>query len=147
MGLKMMSINICSTRIARDTSGVAAIEMGLLAPILVAGLVMMLDAGIAVNERMKMDRYLRAGVQATMSRITDPIDIKNSVMAATEGASGISVAVDRVCSCGSTVTVCTNWCTGNTPPSVVMFIKATKQQTNIMLPDMTLESETHVQLR
>ncbi len=147
MGCKLMDIIMNPVRIARDTSGVAAVEMGLLAPILVAGLVMMLDAGIAVNERMKMDRYLRAGVQATMARITDPNDIKNSVLAATEGATGITVAVDRVCSCGSTVTVCTNWCTGNTPPSVVMFIKATKQQTNMMLPNMTLRSETHVQLR
>jgi Flp pilus assembly protein TadG len=143
MGIKFTS----AARFVRDKSGVAAIEMGLAAPFLIAGLIMMLDAGLAVNERMKLDRNVRAGVQAVMARVTDPTAIKNAVENSTDGATNINVAVNQVCSCGSTVTACTNWCGGNVPPSVVIFIKATKQQTSLMLPNMTLESDSHVQLR
>ena len=121
--------------------------MGLTTPFLIAGLVVMLDIGLAVNERMELDRNVRAGVHAVMARVTEPDDIESAIEASAGGSSGITIDVSKVCSCGNTVTACTNWCSGSTPPSVVINIKATKPQTGFMLPELTLESESHVQLR
>jgi Flp pilus assembly protein TadG len=58
-----------------SNSGVAAVEMGIMTPFLVFGLVMMLDVGLAINERMNLDQDVRAGVQAAVSNITEPSDI------------------------------------------------------------------------
>src|SRR5687767_11414888 len=47
-----------------DTSGVAAVEFALLAPVLTFAFLSMVDLGLAANEKMRMDSALRAGAQA-----------------------------------------------------------------------------------
>lgn len=132
---------------ARSESGNSALEFGLTAPFLIIALVIMLDVGIAVGTRMELDRNVRAGVQAAMSQINDPDAIKNLVLASTGGSENVSVNVNKTCSCGSTPTPCTSWCSAQEPPSVFINISAIRPYSGMFLPTFQLESETHVQLR
>jgi Flp pilus assembly protein TadG len=127
--------------------GVAAIEMGIFAPILIVGTILMADVGLAVGARMDLDRNVRAGVQAAMSNISDLNAIKGVVLASAEQSPAISVAVNKTCTCGSAVTSCTTWCEPEVPPSVFINISATEAYNGLMLPALKLESKTHVQLR
>jgi Flp pilus assembly protein TadG len=142
-------MNICARfgTFSRSESGNSAVEFGLTAPFLIIALIMMLDVGIAVETRMEMDRNVRAGVQAVMSQINDPDAIRDLVLAATNGSENVSVNVNKTCSCGSTATSCTSWCSAQEPPSVFVNISAIQPFSGLMLPTFQLESETHVQLR
>ena len=132
---------------AKCTRGTASMELGITAPFLIVALIMMFDTGIALGTRMELDRNVRAGVQATMSQINDLDAIRDMIIASTGGSETVSVIVDKVCSCGNSVTPCTNWCSVNEPPSVFVNITATQPYTGLILPASVLESETHVQLR
>lgn len=132
---------------ARSESGTSAVEFGLTAPFLIIALVMMLDVGIAVETRMELDRNVRAGVQAAMSQINDPDAIRNLILTSTGGSENVSVNVNKTCSCGSTATSCTSWCSAQEPPSVFVNISAIQPYSGLILPTFQLESETHVQLR
>jgi Flp pilus assembly protein TadG len=136
-----------SRRFSGSESGVAAVEMGLVAPILLFGLLLMLDVGVAVAERMDLDRNVRAGVQAAMAHINDPDAVKDVVVASLNGAQGVVVTVNKTCACGSTSTACTSWCSAQEPPSVFVNISAVKDYSGLWLPEIELKSETHVQLR
>jgi Flp pilus assembly protein TadG len=136
-----------SRRFSGSESGVAAVEMGLVAPILLFGLLLMLDVGVAVAERMDLDRNVRAGVQAAMAHINDPDAVKDVVVASLNGAQGVVVTVNKTCACGSTSTACTSWCSAQEPPSVFVNISAVKDYSGLWLLPIELKSETHVQLR
>ena len=142
-----MSIRARIGTFARNESGNSALEFGLTAPLLIFALVMMLDIGIAVETRMEMDRNVRAGVQAAMSQINDPNAIRNLVLASTGGSENVSVNVNKTCSCGSTATSCTTWCSAQEPPSVFVNISAIQTYSGLLLTTFQLESQTHVQLR
>jgi Flp pilus assembly protein TadG len=139
-----------SRRFSGSESGVAAVEMGLVAPILLFALILMLDVGVAVAERMDLDRNVRAGVQAAMANINDPDDVLEVVVASLNGAQGVSVTVNKTCACGSSSTACTSWCSAQEPrepPSVFVNISAVKPYSGLWLPEIELKSRTHVQLR
>jgi Flp pilus assembly protein TadG len=142
-----MTISRHLFRFLKCDRGVAAIEMGIFAPILIVGTILMADVGLAVGARMDLDRNVRAGVQAAMSNVSDLNAIKDVVMASAEQSTAISVAVNKTCTCGSVVTSCTTWCEPEVPPSVFINISATEAYDGLMLPALKLESKTHVQLR
>ena len=142
-----MNINAKLITLIRSREGVAAIEMGLVTPIVVIGFLLMADLGMALGERMDLDRYVRAGAQAVMSLVTEPTEVKDLVLASSDGAKDVTVTVDKSCSCGSTATGCTSLCSAQAPPSVFINISATKPYSGFMLPAFTLESRTHVQVR
>ncbi|WP_428651631.1 TadE/TadG family type IV pilus assembly protein [Roseibium sp.] len=131
----------------RDERGVAAVEMALISPVLILGLLLMLDIGVAVKERLDLDHSTRTGAQAVMANVNDTTEIRNLVVATTEGDPGVSVSVEKVCSCGTTAVSCTSWCTADTPPSVFMNISATKLHVGFLLPQFNVESQTNVQIR
>jgi Flp pilus assembly protein TadG len=136
-------------KFSTSESGVAAVEMGIMTPFLVFGLVMMLDVGLAINERMNLDQDVRAGVQAAVSNITEPGDIQSLILAtAADDAQNMTVSVARRCTCGSVASSCTaTLCSGGTPPFVFLDISAQKLHRGIIFPDYTLDSETSVQIR
>ena len=127
--------------------GNAAIEFGLVAPMLVLGLVLMLDVGFALGERMELDRNLRAGVQASMSNVSDLDAIRDVVLAAADDPANITVTVNRTCSCGGVAVSCTAWCTPDEPAAVFINLSAVQNYDGMMLPPGTLVSQTHVQIR
>ena len=134
-------------RFAKDGSGVAAIEMGIFAPILVVGVVLMVDAGMAIGTRMELDRNVRAGVQAAMSNVTAIDAIKGVILASANGSEAVSVSVNKSCACGGAAASCTDWCAPDVPPSVFVNISASENFSGLMLSSLKLESRSHVQLR
>jgi len=142
-----MRIKVKLLALIRSQSGVAAIEMGLLTPIILIGFLLMLDVGIAVAERMDLDRNVRAGVQAVMALTNDPKDVKDLVLASTNGTPNVSVAVSKTCACGNSAAPCNSLCSADEPPSVFLNISASKPYTGLILPTFNLGSQTHVQLR
>jgi hypothetical protein len=138
-------VRVCS--FWRKADGAAALELALTSPFLILGLVGMMDLGLALGARMELDRNVRAGVQAVVSQIVDPIVVKSYVLSARSNGDDIDVTVGKRCTCGSATASCTGWCTGGAAPSVFIDIKAKKAHHGILLPDFNLDSETHVQIR
>jgi Flp pilus assembly protein TadG len=137
----------CLTRLNKDQLGVAAVEMTLISPFLILGLLLMLDVGVAVKERLNLDHSTRVGAQAVMANINETSEISNVVLASASEPENVTISVEKTCSCGSTQVDCANWCSANVPPSVFLNISAVKQHTGFLLPPFNLESQTHVQIR
>jgi hypothetical protein len=132
----------------RDTAGIASIEFAIVAPVLLAGLLAMVDTGTATAVRMEMDRNVRAGAQAAMSLNNDADAIRTIVLASADSPEGLAVDVNMVCTCaGGGSASCTAPCSDGAPPSVFFDISATRAQPGIIVGSMTLRSHTRVQIR
>jgi Flp pilus assembly protein TadG len=131
----------------KDRRGVAAVEMALISPFLIMGLLLMLDAGVAVKKRLDLDHSTRTGAQAVMSNINETDEISNLVLAASHNSSEVTVTVLKTCSCSGTPVSCNSYCSATVPPSVFMNITAARQHTGFLLPPFKLESQTNVQIR
>ncbi|HSG95184.1 MAG TPA: TadE/TadG family type IV pilus assembly protein, partial [Afifellaceae bacterium] len=144
----------------RDDKGVAAMEFGLVAPILFFGLLSAIDLGLAVNERMDVNHVLRAGAEAAINK-ADPTDVLE-VMAATGGqnmtvstngqggAGDLSVTVNQYCACPDATEVavtCSTICTGNVPTYVYYQIDGSKTYTGMFIPNISFTPSIRVQIR
>ena len=143
-------VSLCSKfffRLAADRRGVAAVEMALVSPVLILGLLLMLDSGLAVQTRLNLDHSTRTGAQAAMSNINETTEISAIMLAATNDPTNVTVTVEKTCFCGDVEVACSNWCSATVPPSVFLNISAAKQHNGYLLPPFELESKTHVQIR
>lgn len=138
-------------RIWNDTSGVSAVEFAFLAPMLIGGFLMMVDMGVAVAERMEMDRNVRAGAQAAMSLNNDTSAIRSIVLASAGSPADLTVDVASGCFCDSVASACTALCTSGEEPEVFVDISASRPFNGIVarhiLPELVLNSDTRVRLR
>jgi len=81
----------------RDRAAAAAVEFALIAPALLAALVLMVDVGLALNDRMRMDAILRAASQEAMN---DPgLASLQTKLSALASGTGYAVAVALHCPC------------------------------------------------
>jgi hypothetical protein len=133
--------------LARDAAGVASIEFALAAPLLIGGLLMMVDGGIAISTRMEMDRNVRAGAQAAMSLNNDAASIRAIVLASADLPDDMEVDVQLVCLCAGEAAACTTPCPSGEEPQVLYDISASRIYSGIVVGDLTLRSHTSVQLR
>lgn len=152
-------------RIARNflraRSGSSAVEFAVGAPVLLIGLIIVTDIGLAVGERMSLDQSIRAGAEFAMNNVEDETTLEDMVRSAETGAYGTAlgdvdsseiptVDVTKICECpdapGVTVS-CTNVCTGDLPPSVFYGFVASKAYQGIFIPDFTMQTEMKVQVR
>lgn len=147
----------------QDKSGVAAVEFAFSAPMLILGVVVMTDLGLAVHERMNLDQAVRSGAEFVMNDVSDKDEIKKLVIAAATGtysetpndvesAERPTVTVpDPVCECpdnpGTAVSCSGTLCSNDMPPSVYYYIHAKKTYEALLLPDMSLQTEITVQVR
>lgn len=140
-------------RLVREEHGVSAVEFALLAPILFFAAAATLDLGLALYERMTMDRLLRGGAQAAMS---DPG--ANAVRAVVEASAEADFApgaeftltVDRYCACPidtSLAVVCTNICGDGSAAGIFYRLEADREYPGMVLPAMSLEAEAKVRIR
>lgn len=134
-------------KIIRDERGVAGIEMALVTPFLVLGLLLMVDVGIAIGERLDLDHSTRTGAQAVMANLNDTMQISSLMLASTRAPEDVTVSVEKTCACGGTTVECTSWCSAEEPPSVFMNISAARLHDGFLLPPFNVESRTHVQIR
>ena len=134
-------------RLMRCEAGVAASEFAIFAPMVIIGMLMMVDVGLAVGARMEMDRNVRAGAQAAMSLNNDLDSIRGIILASTEQPDNLTVDVDMQCACSETSAACTAQCPSGEAPAVFVEISATQPYGGIIMPDRTLASQTRVQIR
>lgn len=86
-------------RLSSDESGIAALEFALVAPVLLLGLVGVLDLGIAVYEKMELDNAVQAGARYATVNGWDAQGIQNAVQSAT-GLVGVGDVPAPAESCG-----------------------------------------------
>ncbi len=133
--------------LVRNARGVAAIEFALIAPILLLGLVAMVDVARAIGEKFEMDQIVRSAVQLTLVNITDPTRIEASFRAGFPGDdTSIAVNVNEFCECGGTTQSCTTTC-GGLPPDLFVSLQVDKTYDAILLPDIPITSTLEFRIR
>ncbi len=160
---KRFSINALARKFRRDDSGVAAMEFGLVAPILFFGLLSTVDLGMAINERMEVNHVLRAGAEAAINKSDE--DTVLAVMAATaaqnmtvnigdddnQGAYGaLSLTVNQYCACPDATEVevaCTTICPGDVPTYVYYQLDGAKTYSGMLIPNISFAPTMRVQIR
>jgi len=141
-------------RVLGSRRGTAAVEFAIGAPVLLGGLVVMADLGLAMNAKMNLDQAVRAGAEFVMGDTTDTTQIETLVAsAATGGVAGVTpptVSAVKVCKCpGSDASVsCTDLCAANNAPPYAFYdLNAQAVYDAIFLPDITLTTSIEVQVR
>ncbi len=146
---------------ARSDRGTSAIEFAICAPVLIIGLLIVTDVGLAVTDRMRLDQAVRSGAEFAMNSVDDANTIKDMVKASATGAYGTAlndvdsgdiptVAADKFCECPDAPGVaasCSALCTGDVVPYAYWRIGATKQYSGIFIPSLPLSTEITVQTR
>jgi hypothetical protein len=134
---------------AANVAGTAGLEFAICAPILLGGLILMTDIGLAINVKMNLDQSVKSGAQFVMGDVTNEDDLGNLMMAAATGAAHDDVrnvnneaapefTALRSCKCpGSNGTVsCDSLCTADqTPPRIFYDITGTQTYEAMALPD------------
>jgi Flp pilus assembly protein TadG len=145
----------------RDRSGSSAVEFAITAPVLLGGLVMVVDIGLAMRERMLLDQSVRAGAEFAMNNVNDETTIENMVKASATGVYGtqpgdvnngaaLTVDATSTCECPNapgTAVSCTALCTGDILPYSYWTIAASRNYNALILPDFALGTEIKVQVR
>lgn len=145
----------------KDKRGSSAVEFAVGAPVLLIGLIIVTDVGLAVSDRMNLDQSVRAGAEFAMNSVEDETTLEDMVKSAATGAYGDQmndinssdvpeVDVTKTCECadGPGVAVsCTDLCTGELPPSIYYGFVASKDYQGIFIPDFTMQTEMKVQVR
>lgn len=106
-------------KFAGDGRGTAAIEFALSVPVLLIGLLGVVDLGNVVYQKGDLEAALRSGIQYFMSGGSNLTTAQNVVNASwTHKPVGATVVAEKYCLCGTTVSVCTALCgTGKYPVS------------------------------
>ena len=157
----MKSFFAAAASLIRSKSGSSAVEFAVGAPVLLVGLVIVTDVGLAVNDRMNLDQSVRAGAEFAMNDVDDETTLEDMVKSAATGAYGDAlgdvdsaeiptVDVTKLCECPDSPGVavsCTTICTGDLPPSVYYDFIASRSYQGIFIPDFTMATEMKVQVR
>ncbi len=137
---------------ANCQAGVAAVEFALIAPILIAAVLTMSDLGFAIHERSEIDQALRNGAQHAIS---DPgesavASVLGLVDPTGAGRDLTVFVVERFCACNETPdtqTLCSTTCAGDTPTSIFYSLTGTREFSGFLLPAVTLNRSSLVQVR
>lgn len=112
-------------RFLRDRKGVSAVEFALVAPVLVIGLLGVVDLGNIVYQRADMESALRAGVQYFMNGGDDLAKAEDVVNVSwTTKPEGVSIVADRFCMCGAVEHACNELCDDETYPQSFNRLRA-----------------------
>lgn len=148
-------------RLLKDKRGSAAVEFAVGAPVLLIGLIIVTDVGLAVSERMNLDQSVRAGAEFAMNSVEDETTLEDMVKSAATGAYGVAlndidsadvptVDVTKTCECPDAPGVsasCDTLCTGEIVPYIYYDFLASQSYQGIFVPDFTMETEMKVQVR
>jgi Flp pilus assembly protein TadG len=125
-------------RATGDTSGVAAIEFGIVVPILVLMVIAAVDIGMGFYRKMQVEDAAQAGAQWAIKNGFDANAITNAVTSATSAPS-ISVSPTPVqfcgCATGSTISTvtCGTTCSGGVQAGTYTTVSA-QMTYNTLLP-------------
>lgn len=134
-------------RFARDHSGAAAVEFGLIAPIVAAVLVGIATMGGLILAYNKMSQAVSAGAQYAMTiSADDTAAIDAAVVAAWDNMpEGADVTVNQACLCGSITAVCDSICESDGDyPEKATTITATMSYADFTGTDRTITARQEV---
>ena len=146
---------------AKSERGTSAIEFAITAPVLLIGLIIVTDVGLAVSDRMRLDQAARAGAEFAMNSVDDDDTIEDMVKASATGAYGDDlddvdsskipdVDAEMFCECPDApgaAASCTTLCTGDVVPSAFWRIEASKNYNGVFIPSFPIETQITVQTR
>ena len=141
--------------------GSSGVEFAISAPIMLGGLLIMTDIGLAFNAQMNLDQAVKSGAQFVMSDVTDEATLEDMMTSAATGYSSSdpqnvnnenapTFDAPKACKCpGSDASVsCDLLCTaGSIPPFVYYTLSGQQTYDAIVLPDFNLQSSIRVQVR
>jgi Flp pilus assembly protein TadG len=154
------ALEFCATALA-DRRGSSAVEFAVGAPVLLVGLIIVTDIGLAVNDRMNLDQSVRAGAEFAMNNVEDETTLEEMVKSAATGVYGSqpgdvnssntpTVDVTRTCECPDApgaAASCDQLCTGEIVPYIYYDFLASKDYQGIFVPNFTIETQMKVQVR
>jgi Flp pilus assembly protein TadG len=111
------------------TEGVAAIELGLIAPVLAVALIGTVDLGIGVYRKMQVQNAAQTGAEYALAHGFTVNGIKNAVTKATSFAA-VKATPDPVQSCGCpsasgvTAAACGSTCSGGAQAGTYVTVSA-----------------------
>jgi Flp pilus assembly protein TadG len=137
----------------QDCRGTAAIEMALLAPILIFALLAAYDLGNAIQKRMKLAHVVRVGVEAALDQGPSAPDQDALAeilwhMSTAAGGDQFVLEVERLCGCpetAGTYTSCT--CIDGQASFVYFRLEGSHLYSGNFLPSMPLITSRLVQVR
>lgn len=132
---------------AGDRSGAAAVEFGLVAPLLIAVVLGIAASAGMILERHTMRKAIASGAQLLMTSDADLNAIQDMTLEAWSGkADGSSVEVSQWCRCGTTQHSCSAVCTDGDYPKKYTMIAASTPYAG-PLGDQTLTASQLVRTR
>ena len=138
-------------RFFRNEGGAAAVEFGLVAPIVAAVLVSVATAGGTILAYNKMRQAISSGAQYALTVADDADAIEDVVIAAWDPApTGYDIDVIQACFCAdapSTVTACDVNCADGDYPQMFTTISASRPYTNFGGQTATLNASQRIRTR
>jgi Flp pilus assembly protein TadG len=124
-------------RVAGDQSGAAAIELGLLAPVLTLMMVSMIDIGLGVYRKMQVEDAAQVGAQYAMRNGFDANAISNAVVSATNfSAITAAPAPVKFCGCatgsGISTVSCGTTCPGGAVAGTYTMVSAQAKYSSLL---------------
>lgn len=123
----------------RSADGLAAIEFGLLAPILTLVLLASIDLGLAYSSQIKVQQAAQAGAQYALLHGFDSTKVSSAVTAATALSVNATPAPTQTCGClsGASVTLsgtppCTTTCANGLTPGIYVQVNANASYTPLL---------------
>lgn len=109
----------------RDQRGAAIVEMAFVAPIIGGMAAVAFAAWDVASRQQDMRAALEVGAEYYMNGgSSDDIAKAAAVEAWRNAPADAVVTSERICRCGTTVTICTSMCAGNALPSVYVRMTA-----------------------
>ena len=121
----------------RDTRGAAAIEFGIMIPLLSLSVIAVTDLGLGVHRKMQVENAAQAGAQYAMVRGFDTTAVSNAVTSATTStAITASPAPAQFCGCPTSTGVgtvsCGTVCTGGAKAGTYARVSAQGTYSTLM---------------
>lgn len=140
-------------RILRCRKGVSAVEFALVTPVLLAGIMSLVDLGVAVFHKMEVTSAVRSGAQYALVDKDDIAGIEAAVNNSTNlPAASMTVSATESCDCISTAGVisalgsCGDSCSGTDTKRYLMTVNASHVYNPVFLPtDLTLTGSVTLQ--
>jgi len=137
----MHSLRNLIKRLRRSTSGAAATEFALIAPMLLVMATGLIDFGMAIRAKSEIEGAARAGLQKGFANMWDTTAIsttvKNAFSTDTATQNSLTIASTPSCYCDGTMTASGNTCTKTTTCGggavVEYYLTVTVTQTHNML--------------
>ena len=138
------------SRLRRDENGVAAIEFGIVASVLILLMVMATDLGLVMQHRSQLEGAVRAGLQKALDSSSSLTSIQDYTLSATDLPSSPAATATATNTCGcpdGTVVSCSTGTCGAVP--VRKYVELTLAQDHQWLfgfpglPNPTNLSITH----